>query len=130
METIAGGGYNTFTDEKKRLGMQGYYGNLAQCDATFLEVLNAVDELGLRDKTLVIYVSDHGEMLGQHGLWGKQVFFDASVRVPLIMRLPGVIPEDKQSQALVEAIDIYILPFWISQDIRLRHQPRGCLWSL
>ena len=35
--------------------MQGYYGNLAQCDATFLEVLNAVDELGLRDKTLVIY---------------------------------------------------------------------------
>ena len=106
-ETIAERGYNTFTDEKKRSGMQGYYGNLAQCDATFLEVLNAVDELGLRDNTLVIYVSDHGEMLGQHGLWGKQVFFDASVRVPLIMRLPGVIPEDKQSKALVEAIDIY-----------------------
>jgi arylsulfatase A-like enzyme len=65
-------------------GMQGYYGNIAFMDAMFKEVLDELDKLGLKENTLIIYTSDHGEMLHDHGLWTKMVFFDASVRIPLI----------------------------------------------
>lgn len=88
-------------------GMQGYYGNIAFIDAMFGEVLQELEQLGLRENTLVIYLVDHGEMLNKHGLWTKFVFFDASVRVPLIVNLPGVIEEGKTSDALVELIDLF-----------------------
>jgi arylsulfatase A-like enzyme len=88
-------------------GMQGYYGNLAFVDDMFGEVLDELDRLGLRENTLVVYVADHGEMLHQHGLWFKFVFFDASVRVPLILSFPGIIEEGEESDALVELIDLF-----------------------
>jgi arylsulfatase A-like enzyme len=100
-------GMDRLTDEQVRDGMQGYYGNLAFADAMFAEVLKALDELGLRQNTLVIYTADHGEMLHAHRLWTKMVFFDPSVRVPLIMRLPGIIPEGRENRALVESIDLF-----------------------
>ena len=106
-ETLVKLGLDHLTDCQIQSGMQGYYGSLAHVDAMFAEILKALDDQGLRDKTLVIYTSDHGEMLDAHRLWGKEVFFDPSVRVPLIMRLPGVIPAGKESQALVESIDMF-----------------------
>jgi choline-sulfatase len=106
-QSIVRRGMDHLTDEQVRDGMQGYYGNLAFADAMFAEVLKALDELELREKTLVIYIADHGEMLYAHRLWTKMVFFDPSVRVPLIMRLPGVIQEGKETRALVESIDLF-----------------------
>ncbi len=100
-------GMEHLTDEQVRDGLQGYYGNLAFADAMFAQVLKALDDLGLRQNTLVIYTADHGEMLDEHGLWTKMVFFDPSVRVPLIMRLPGVIAGGKETRALVESIDLF-----------------------
>ena len=100
-------GMEKLTDDQVKAGMRGYYGNLAFADAMFANVLKALDDLGLRDRTLVIYNADHGEMLNEHGLWTKMVFFDPSVRVPMIVRLPGVTPEGKDSRALVELIDIF-----------------------
>lgn len=88
-------------------GMQGHYGNVAFVDAMFGEILEELDKLGLRENTLVVYLSDHGEMLGQHGLWTKFVFFDASVRVPFIFSLPGVVQHGARSEALVELIDLF-----------------------
>jgi len=95
------------TEEQIRLTMRGYYGNLAFADAMLGEVLKALDDLDLRDRTLVAYHVDHGEMLYEHGLWTKGVFFGPSVRVPLIVRLPGVTPEGKESRALIEMIDLF-----------------------
>ena len=88
-------------------GMQGYYGNIAFVDDMFREVLNVLEHLNLQENTLIIYLADHGEMLHRHGLWTKFVFFDASVRVPLILSLPGIIDTGIESRALVELVDLF-----------------------
>lgn len=95
------------TKKQIRDAMIGYYACLNFCDDMFGEVLAALDELGLRDETLVVYTSDHGEMLWDHRLWHKNVFFDQAVRVPFIARMPGMIPAGRQSRALVEHIDFF-----------------------
>lgn len=95
------------TERQIRDAMIGYYACLNFCDDMFGEVLTALDKLGLREDTLVVYTSDHGEMLWDHRLWHKYVFFEQAVRVPFIMRLPGLIPAGVQSSALVEHIDLF-----------------------
>jgi choline-sulfatase len=67
-----------------------YYANLAQMDDCAGTVLRALRELGLEEDTIVIYTSDHGEMLGEHGLWQKFQFYESSCGVPLMLRAPGV----------------------------------------
>jgi len=67
-----------------------YYGNLAQMDDCAGKVLKALEDLGLADDTIVVYTSDHGEMLGEHGLWQKFQFYEASCGIPLMIRAPGV----------------------------------------
>ncbi|MBT3278029.1 MAG: sulfatase-like hydrolase/transferase [Phycisphaerales bacterium] len=99
-------GVSTPTNDEIRDAIRGYYGCVAFCDAMFKEVLDELERLGLAENTLVIYTSDHGEMLWDHGLWHKNCFFDQSVRVPLIMRLPGVVNKGVSSKALVELIDL------------------------
>ena len=66
-----------------------YYGNLAQMDDCAGMVLKALRDLGVEDDTIVVYTSDHGEMLGEHGLWQKFQFYEASCGVPLLIRAPG-----------------------------------------
>lgn len=73
---------------KQRMAM--YYANLAQMDDCIGQVLAALRELDMEKDTVVLYSSDHGEMLGEHGLWQKFVFYDPSVGVPLLFRVPGV----------------------------------------
>lgn len=68
-------------------------------------MLNALEERGLLDNTYIIYSSDHGEMLGDHGLYTKSVAYEASLRVPLIVAGPGI-EEDQTSNGLVELIDL------------------------
>jgi choline-sulfatase len=67
-----------------------YYANLAQMDDCAGAVLRALRELGLERDTIVVYTSDHGEMLGEHGLWQKFQFYEASCGVPLMVRAPGI----------------------------------------
>ena len=73
---------------KKRIAY--YYANLAQMDDCAGRVLRALRELGLQENTIVIYTSDHGEMLGEHGLWQKFEFYEGSCSVPMLIRAPGV----------------------------------------
>jgi choline-sulfatase len=82
-----------------------YYGNVSHMDACAGRILDALDRLGLADNTLVVYTTDHGEMLGEHGMRGKFCFFDGSARLPLIARLPGHIPAGTRSSALVDQAD-------------------------
>jgi choline-sulfatase len=73
-----------------RLRMALYYACLAQMDDCAGQVMAALAALGLDRNTIVLYTSDHGEMLGEHGLWTKMVFYEPSVGVPLLVRAPGV----------------------------------------
>ncbi len=85
-----------------------YYAQVTMMDWCMGRILKALDELGLADRTLVIFTSDHGNMLGQHGLMEKAVpeFYDDLMRVPLLMRLPGKIPATKTSAAWAASIDL------------------------
>lgn len=82
-----------------------YYGNISHMDACAGRILDALDRLGLAQNTLVVYTTDHGEMLGEHGMRGKFCFYDGSARLPLITRLPGRIPAGSRSNALVDQTD-------------------------
>ncbi len=77
------------TDEHTRNARHAYYGMLSYLDDKVGRLLDVLDQTGLADKTLVIFTSDHGEMLGERGMWHKHHFYEPSVRVPLIMRWPG-----------------------------------------
>ncbi|MCY3979091.1 MAG: sulfatase-like hydrolase/transferase, partial [Chloroflexi bacterium] len=68
---------------------QLYFGEISHLDAAFCRLLRKLDELSLRDDTLVVFTSDHGEMAGARGIFGKGVMYEESLHVPLIIRAPG-----------------------------------------
>ena len=79
----------TVTDSHVRNARRAYYGMLSYIDDKIGELMTALTESGLIEDTLIVFTSDHGEMLGERGLWYKQSLLDGSVRVPLIVRIPG-----------------------------------------
>lgn len=84
-----------------------YYAMIEQIDDQFARIVQALRDTGQLENTIVVYMSDHGEMLGDHGLILKGCrFFDGLVRVPLIMSWPGRFVEGLRSEALVETIDV------------------------
>jgi choline-sulfatase len=78
--------------EQARRRMAFYFASLAQMDDCLGKVLAALDELDYSRDTIVIYTSDHGEMLGDHGLWQKFQFYEPSCGIPLLVRAPGIAP--------------------------------------
>ncbi len=73
-----------------------YYGLSAYCDDQVGRLIRYLDESGLRDDTLVIFTSDHGTELFDHGFYDKHNYYDASWRVPLIMSMPGSLPQGER----------------------------------
>jgi len=94
-------------ERHRRAALAGYMANLAFADHCVGAVLDALEEAGLSDNTIVVYTSDHGEMNGDHGLFQKFCLFDPSVRVPLIVSQPGVLGEGSVTLALTELIGLY-----------------------
>jgi arylsulfatase A-like enzyme len=86
---------------------QGYQGGITGIDKEFGRVLQALEETGQADNTIIVYTSDHGEMMGSQGLTGKRVPYEESCRVPFIVRYPGVTLERHKSDLLFAAVDIY-----------------------
>jgi len=78
------------TAEQIRRARHGYYAAISYLDERIGQVLDALRESGLQDRTTVLFCADHGEMLGERGLWYKMSFFEHSARVPLIVRSPLV----------------------------------------
>jgi len=89
--------------QKKAMG--GYYASVAYMDAQVGKVLNALEEAGLADSTIVIFTSDHGYHLGEHDFWAKVSLLDESSGVPLIVHVPGKDPAVCHS--LVELLDLF-----------------------
>ena len=95
------------SDDKLHTAMQGYHGAITGIDREFARLLRALDDTGQVGNTIVIYTSDHGEMMGSHGRMQKQVPFEESCRVPFMVRYPGVTPKGGKSEALFAAVDKY-----------------------
>ena len=93
------------TEEECRKEKQLYYAKVTVIDECLGQVMRALEENDLLDNTWVIYFSDHGEMLGDHQMTGKEVFFHGSVNVPLIIRPPEGVT-GWHSAALAETIDV------------------------
>jgi choline-sulfatase len=104
--------YNWSTPELRdpdtaRLRIALYYAALAQADDCIGKVLQTLKELGLDQNTIVLYTADHGEMLAVHGLWQKSVFYEPSVGVPLIFRVPGITPESAVCVNPVSLVQVF-----------------------
>ncbi len=93
-------------DEKRRIAVIAYFGMCSFMDANVGRVLDAIEETGLGDTTRVIYASDHGECLGNRGLWGKMTMYEDACRIPLMMAGPGI-PSGWVERTPVSLIDIY-----------------------
>jgi len=87
--------------EKAKVYIAMYYANLAEMDDNVGKILRTLQELDLDEDTIVLYTSDHGEMLGSHGLWQKMVFYEPSIGVPLMFRVPGANVANGRSKTLV-----------------------------
>jgi choline-sulfatase len=89
------------------LGIQAaYFTSLSFVDHQVGRLIKALDDAGLSEKTLVVYVGDNGYMLGQHGRFEKHCFYEPAVRVPLIMRWPDHLPSGGRIESLMEMLDI------------------------
>ncbi len=86
---------------------RSYYATVTFLDEQVGRLLQALDDRGLREETIVVLWSDHGWMLGEHRQWEKRVLFEEAVRVPMIIRAPGASRIVGGSQRVVELVDIY-----------------------
>lgn len=96
-----------FTDVERREFMRAYYAGVSFTDAQVGKVIDALDQTGLSDHTVVIFLGDHGYHLGEHGWWNKQTLFERSARPPLIVLSPGAAGNGKTCVRIVEFVDLY-----------------------
>jgi choline-sulfatase len=84
-----------------------YYTSLSFVDAQIGRLLRGLDESGLAGNTLVVFLSDNGYLLGQHGRVEKNCFYEQAVRVPLVLRWAGHLPSETRVASLVELVDVF-----------------------
>jgi len=95
-----------------RANLQGYYASITAMDEQIGRILDKLEQLGIRDNTLVCFMSDNGFSCGQHGFWGKgngtypQNMYDSSVKVPAIFNYPGVVSAGEVTDAMLSGYDV------------------------
>lgn len=94
----------------QRLATASYWALITYLDHQIGRLLDAIDGSLLRENTVIIYTSDHGEMGGEHGMWQKMCFYEPSVRVPLIMRLPPRLEPDLPALVAENVSLVDVLP--------------------
>jgi arylsulfatase A-like enzyme len=92
--------------------LKGYFAAVTAMDANLGRILDRLEQRGLRERTLVVFVSDNGFSCGHHGFWGKgngttpRNMYENSIRVPAIFSQPGAIPQGRAEPAMVSAYDV------------------------
>ncbi|MHB1001772.1 MAG: sulfatase-like hydrolase/transferase [Armatimonadota bacterium] len=99
-------GIDNLTEDEIRRARSGYYGLVAHFDRQLGKVINAVEESGLSENTVIVYTSDHGEMAGEHGMWWKMNHYEGSASVPLMISWPGHYKAGIRKDQIVNLIDI------------------------
>lgn len=107
--------YERFTDplnwglseDKLREVKRAYYASISFMDAQVGKLLDTLEKEGLADKTIIVFCSDHGYNLGQHGMWMKQALFEHTTRTPLIIAVPGITRGKGQTSRVIEMLDVY-----------------------
>jgi len=99
--------YRNIPDKDARLGKAYYYGMVQLIDTALGKIMNVLDTTGLSENTLVIFTSDHGDLLGDHGIWQKGPFhYEQVIRVPLLIRWSGYIKPGLIEENVVSLVDI------------------------
>jgi len=93
-------------EEQIRKARSTYYGMVTYMDDLIGQMVKALEETGQLENTVIIYVSDHGEMLGEHGLWNKLNFYEQSARIPLIISYPKALLQHHQVSQPVSMVDL------------------------
>lgn len=100
-------GYAEYTAEELRETVRAYYAMVTFVDDEVGRIVATLDELGLRESTLIVFTSDHGEMLGDHHLMLKgPMMYEGAVHVPLIFSWPGRLPQDDRRQDFASLVDV------------------------
>ena len=97
-------GIAKFPDNQKRM-WSAYYASVTFMDEQVGRILDELDRLGLREKTAIVFTSDHGYHLGEHTFWQKSNLHEEVTRVPLVISMPGLKPG--RSSSLVELVDLF-----------------------
>jgi iduronate 2-sulfatase len=99
--------YNTtLPDAMMRRLRRAYYAAVTGTDTLFGKLIQTLEENDMEDDTIIIYQSDHGFLLGEHGEWSKFRSFDLSIRVPFIIRVPGM-NQRREVESIVELVDVF-----------------------
>jgi len=94
-------------EELARTLLHAYYACVSYVDAQIGKVIDALDEHGIRDNTIIVVWGDHGWHLGEMGIWGKATNYEIATRVPLIFWTPGMREPGEPTNAIVELVDLY-----------------------
>jgi len=95
-----------FPDEMVRGARHTYFALTTRVDDQIGRILAALERSGQAENTLVVYTSDHGEMLGEHALWNKSSLLEESAHVPLIFSWPGTLPTGRRVGSCVSLVDL------------------------
>lgn len=92
--------------EETRRARAAYWALVHRMDALIGQIVAALRENDLEENTLILYTSDHGEQVGEHGLWWKQTFYEDSVKVPTILAWPGRLPAGTRCDRVISSLDL------------------------
>lgn len=101
--------------DQARRSRRGYYGSITFIDEQIGKILRCLEEKGLLDNTLILVTADHGDMTGDHHLWRKSYAYEASARIPFLVRWPASMGlEDKRGTTLKQPVEIRdVLPTFL-----------------
>jgi len=98
---------NELSEELAKKSILAYWASISFVDAQIGRVVDAIDKMGLRDDTVILFSSDHGYHMGEHKHYQKTTLFEESARVPLVISAPGMKNRGKRTSSLVEMVDFY-----------------------